>query len=335
MEIQKLLKVLRLDGSEKRYVATDDIQSAGDNIELALYSIADPGQPSDTGLKTLPTELVVKIATPLHPIDRASLAFTSSWLHRIIGNALKLNQFDRADFLRRLELDGMWLSEIFCETCQKFHEPRKSRDFTPREARRACVKYGDPKLEEKSFSPYLEDINFDIAAALSRLSRFRHKFNAESDLAAQLAHLEDIVVCTTHYDYPENPHVRVKQSIYYSEEDHILIKSQRTLFTGQSTSRDLLGILNRADTLRGIIYDAPELSAVCAHATWSNLYPFLFHPDDEFKWRPGQWSFRKRSIQDFDLPGRALQQCMWTHKDDCWINCEARSRLDSCLNGRI
>ncbi|KAF5597693.1 hypothetical protein FPANT_4009 [Fusarium pseudoanthophilum] len=173
MEVQTLLKMLRLDGSRKR--------------------IADAGQPSDIGLKTLPTELVIKIATALHPIDRASLAFTSSWLHRIIGNALKLNQFDRAEFLRRLELDGMWLSEIFCEACQKFHEPRVSREFTPREARRACVKYGDPKLEEKSFPPFLEDINFDIVAALSRFSRFRHKFTAESDFAAQWARLEDIV----------------------------------------------------------------------------------------------------------------------------------------------
>ncbi|RBR15751.1 hypothetical protein FVER53590_25929 [Fusarium verticillioides] len=249
MGIQKLLKVLRLDGSEKQYVAADDIQSTGDNMELTFYSIADPGQPSDIGLKTLPTELVVKIATALHPIDRASLAFTSSWLHRIIGNALKLNQFDRSEFLRRLELDGMWLSEIFCEACQKFHEPRKSRKFTPIEARRACIKHGDPKLEEKSFSPYLEDINFDIVAALSRFNRFRHKFTAQSDFAAQWAHLEDMVVCTTHYDYPENPHVRVEQSIYYSEEDHIQIKSQRTLFTGRSTGRDLLGILNRASAL--------------------------------------------------------------------------------------
>ncbi|QGI71330.1 hypothetical protein CEK26_003667 [Fusarium fujikuroi] len=305
MEVQKLLEMLRLDGSKKR--------------------IADPGQPSDIGLKTLPTELVVKIATALHPVDRASLAFTSSWLHRIIGNALKLNRFDRSEFLRRLELDGMWLSAIFCEICQKFHEPRKSRDFTPREARRACVKYGDPKLEEKSFCHYLQDIHFDIMAALSRSSRFRHKATAESDFTAQ----------TTYYpDDPENPRVRVEQTIYYSGEDHILIKSQRTLFTGESTGRDLLGILNRARTLSRIIHDAPELWAVCPHASWTELYPFLFRPDDEFKWRRGQWSFRKRSIQDF-LPGRALQQCLWTHKDDCWTNCEARSRLDSCLNGRI
>lgn len=315
---------------------TDDIESVGDDIELTFYSIADPGQPSDIGLKTLPTELVVKIATALHPIDRASLAFTSSWLHRIIGNALELNQFDRSEFLRRLELDGMWLSEIFCEICQKFHEPRKSRDFTPREARRACIKHGDPKLEKKSFSPYLQGIHFDIIAALSRSSRFRHKATAESDFMAQWDHLEDMVEWTTHYlDDPENPYVQVQQTIYYSGEDHILIKSQRILFTGESTGRDLSGIINRARALSWIIYNAPELSAVCAHTNWSSLYPFLFRPDDEFKWRRGQWSFRKRSIQDFDLPGRALQQCLWTHKDDCWINCEARSRLDSCLNGRI
>ncbi|KAG4291612.1 hypothetical protein FPRO06_13833 [Fusarium proliferatum] len=292
MEVQKLLEMLRLDGSKKRN--------------------ADPGQPSDIGLKTLPTELVVKIATALYPIDRASLAFTSSWLHRIIGNALKLNRFDRSEFLRRLELDGMWLSEIFCEICQKFHEPRKSRDFTPREARRACVKYGDPKLEEKSFSPYLQDIHFDIMAALSRSSRFRHKATAESDFTAQWYHLEDMVEWTTYYpDDPENPRVRVEQTIYYSGEDHILIKSQRTLFTGESTGRDLLGILNRARTLSRIIHDAPELWAVCPHASWTELYPFLFRPDDEFKWRRGQWSFRKSKVKIRQLPKRSYMVMWW------------------------
>ncbi|KAG4268200.1 hypothetical protein FPRO04_12592 [Fusarium proliferatum] len=257
MEVQKLLEMLRLDGSKKRTRRQNSDRSTPNR----------PRKPC----------LYIQLATQNH------------WY------ALKLNRFDRSKFLRRLELDGMWLSEIFCEICQKFHEPRKSRDFTPREARRACVKYGDPKLEEKSFSPYLQDIHFDIIAALSRSRRFRHKATAESDFAAQWYHLEDMVEWTTYYpDDPENPRVRVEQTIYYSGEDHILIKSQGTLFTGESTGRDLLGILNRARTLSRIIHDAPELWAVCPHASWTELYPFLFRPDDEFKWRRGQWSFQHR-----------------------------------------
>ncbi|KAF5549098.1 hypothetical protein FMEXI_4440 [Fusarium mexicanum] len=271
MEIQEHLKMLRLDGSEKR--------------------IADPGEPSNIGLETLPIELVIKIATALHPVDRASLAFTSSWLHSIIGNALKLNQFDRAEFLRRLELDGMWLSEIFCEICQKFHEPPKSRNFTPKEARRACIHYEDPKLEKQSFSPFLsKEIHFDIMAALSRLSRFRHKSTYQSDFAANL---EDMIEFITLYvNDEEDPHIRRKENIYYSEEDHILIKSERTLFPGRSTGREVSGILEGACSLGWILHDCPELSTVCEHVDWSDLYPFLFRPDDEFKWRRGQWSFQ-------------------------------------------
>ncbi|KAF5654304.1 hypothetical protein FCIRC_13983 [Fusarium circinatum] len=272
MEIQKHLKRLRLDGS-------DDIQSAGDDIELTLYSIADPGQPSNIGLKTLPIELVSRIATALHPVDRASLAFTSSWLHSIIGNALKLNQFDRSEFLRRLQLDGMWLSEIFCEICQKFHEPRKSRNFTPREARRACIHYGDPKLEKQSFSRFLgKEIHFDIMAALLRLRRFRHKSTYQSDFAA---HLEYMIQFTRDYvDDEEDPHIQVDQDLYYSQEDHILIKSQRRLFPGRSTGREVTGILNGARDLGWIIHENPELLAVCEHTYWPDLYPFLFRPED-------------------------------------------------------
>ncbi|KAF5582655.1 hypothetical protein FPCIR_9406 [Fusarium pseudocircinatum] len=235
MDITKDLKMLRLDGSKKR--------------------IADPEQPSEIGLKTLPTELLIKIATALHPINRASLAFTSSWLHSIIGNALKLNQFDRLEFLRRLELDDMWLSEIFCEICQKFHEPRKSRNFTPREARRACIRYGDPKLEKPNFA----------------------------------SHLEQMIEFTLDYvDDEEGPHIRVDQDIYYSHEDRILIKSQRTLFPGRNTGREVMGILNGARNLGWIIHENPELLAVCEHTYWPEVYPYLFRPEDEFKWRRGQ-----------------------------------------------
>ncbi|KAF5637165.1 hypothetical protein F52700_4902 [Fusarium sp. NRRL 52700] len=267
MEIQKDLEMMSLDASNKR--------------------IADPGQPLNIGLKNLPIELVVKIATALLPIDRASLAFTSSWLHSIIGNALKLNQFDRSEFLRRLERDGMWLSEIFCEICQKFHEPQQSRNFTPREAQRACILHGDPKLGKQSFSRFPpEEINFNIVAALSRLSRFPHKSTVESDFAA---HQEDMIETDILYvNDKEDPHTRVEKSMYYSDEDHILIKSQTTLFSGRGTGREVSGILERAMDLAWMLHNGPELPSICEHIHWLDLYRCLIRPEDEFKWRRGQ-----------------------------------------------
>ncbi|KAF4953774.1 hypothetical protein FGADI_5767 [Fusarium gaditjirri] len=202
-------------------------------------------------LRSLPTELLIQIATLLAPIDRASLAFTSSWLHGIFGNATKLNQYDRWQLLIRFEGDNIWPSEILCEICQKFHVPRKSRQrFTEKEGRRTCIRNGALYLQQYSISPYLSrEIHFDVMAAISR----SHHFTPTAPLPG-----EPSVEFVARYDHPENElAIRLQQSIHFSK------------------------------------------------------------------------------TQEFDLPGEELHECVWTHKGDCWVNCQARSRLDSVLEGRI
>ncbi|KAF5241365.1 hypothetical protein FANTH_9170 [Fusarium anthophilum] len=127
-------------------------------------------------LQSLPTELLTQIVTLLAPVDRASLAFTSSWLHKLFSNTTKLNGYDRWKFLSRLEQSYMWPSEILCEICLKFHEPRKNRQtFTEKEGRRACIRNGAPSLQPLSVSPYLSrEIHFDVMAAMSRSNRHNH-----------------------------------------------------------------------------------------------------------------------------------------------------------------
>ncbi|KAF5552676.1 hypothetical protein FMEXI_2827 [Fusarium mexicanum] len=128
-------------------------------------------------LQNLPTELLTQIVTLLAPVDRACLAFTSSWLHKLFSNTTKLNGLDRWKFLSRLEQSYMWPSEILCEICMRFHEPRKNRQtFTEKEGRRACIRNDAPSLQRLSISPYLSrEIHFDVMAAMSRSNRHNHR----------------------------------------------------------------------------------------------------------------------------------------------------------------
>jgi hypothetical protein len=295
-----------------------------------VHMISKPKSKS-TPLKTLqslPTELLIKVATLLAPIDRASLAFTSSWLHSIFGNALKLNQLDRWTFLRRLEDNNMWPSEVLCEICQKFHEPRKSRRFTPKEGQRACIGNGSLALQRMVMSPYLSrEIHFDVMAAISR----SHHFTPDLPLPG-----EPSVQFVAPYANDENELViRLQQSVHFSAEGHVLIKSQRVLFPGRNAGRGTHKVLEGTGILHRFLSETYELGTICGHAKWADLYPFISSPDKDFEWPRGQWSFRHSSLQDFDLPGEELQECLWTHKGDCWVNCQARARLDSALEGRV
>ncbi|WKT52380.1 hypothetical protein QSH57_002894 [Fusarium oxysporum f. sp. vasinfectum] len=273
------------------------------HIPVAVIDIIIMTKPKSSPLKTLqslPTELLIQIATLLAPIDRASLAFTSSWLHGLFGNATKLNGFDRWKLLKRLEQSNMWPSEILCEICQKFHEPRKSRrTFTQKEGQRACIRNGASHLQRLSISPYLfEGDSFRCHGGYIEVSPF-HAKGATSRRAK-------CTVCGT-----------------------------RILFPGRDAGREANKIIQGTGTLHRVLQETSELGTICGHARWADIYPFITRPDEQFGWHQGQWSFRHSSLQEFDLPGEELQECLWTHKGDCWVNCQARARLDSALEGRI
>ncbi|KAF4439049.1 hypothetical protein FACUT_4403 [Fusarium acutatum] len=286
-------------------------------------------QSSQTTLQRLPTELLTEIATLLAPIDRASLAFTSSWLHQLFSNATKLNEFDRWKFLRRLEQNYMWPSEILCEICRKFHEPRKSRQtITEKEGRRACINNDAPHLQRLSISPYLSrEIHFDVMAAISRSQRFNPNPLLPGEPSIQF-------VAPFVNDHNELV-IRLQQSVHISRQRHVLLKSQRILFPGRNTGREPHRIIEGIENLHRFFQESNELSTICGHAKWTDLYPFITRSDEEFEWPRGQWSFRYSGLQEFDLPGEHLQECLWTHKGDCWLICQARARLDSALEGRI
>ncbi|KAF4498108.1 hypothetical protein FAGAP_5700 [Fusarium agapanthi] len=280
-------------------------------------------------LQNLPTELLTEITTLLAPIDRASLAFTSSWLHKLFSNTTKLNGYDRWKFLSRLEQSYMWPSEILCEICQKFHEPRKSRQtFTEKEGRRACIGNGAAHLQRLSISPYLSsEIHFDVMAAISRSYRSNPDALIPGEASVQFV--------SPHLNDDDELVIRLQQTVHFSRQKHVLLKSQRILFPGRNTGREPSKVIEGIETLRRAFKDSYEIGSICGHVRWTDIYPFITHPDEEFKWPQGQWSFRHSGLQEFDLPGEQLQECLWTHKGNCWLTCQARARLDSTLEGRM
>ncbi|KAF5557908.1 hypothetical protein FNAPI_5281 [Fusarium napiforme] len=280
-------------------------------------------------LQSLPPELLTLIASLLAPIDRASLAFTSYWLHNLFKNATTLNGFDKWFFLCRLEQSHMWPDEILCDVCRKFHEPRKSRTFfTEKEGRRACVLNGAAHVQRSSVSPYLSrGVHFDVMSAISRSNRFI--FGVLPPGQRSVKFVQPL------FNDEGKLIIRLQQKMYISSQKHILIKSQRILFPGKNTGRQPNKIIEGVEALHRTLQESEELGSICGHAKWTDMYPFITQPDEEFKWPVGQWSFRYSKMQEFDLPGQQLQECLWTHKGDCWLNCHARARLDSALEGRV
>ncbi|KAF5710338.1 hypothetical protein FMUND_9540 [Fusarium mundagurra] len=280
-------------------------------------------------LRSLPAELLTQIATLLAPIDRASLAFTSRWLHNLFSNATKLNGFDKWKFLGRLEQSYMWPGEILCDRCFKFHEPRKSRHtFTEKEGQRACIRNGASHLQRSAVSPYLSsEIHWDVMAAISRSNRFTPDALLPGEPSVQFV--------APFFNDDEKLVIRLQQTVHFSRQKHILLKQQRILFPGRNTGREPHKIIEGVEALHRAFEGSEELGSICGHAKWTDLYPFITRPDEEFEWPLGQWSFRYSRIQEFGIPGQQAQECLWTHKGDCWLTCQARASLDSALEGRV
>ncbi|KAI1015274.1 hypothetical protein LB504_011026 [Fusarium proliferatum] len=78
-----------IKSSESRVRSTKIPLGVGDMITMPKTK-----QSPRITLQSLPTELLTEIVTLLEPVDRASLAFTSSWFHGLFGNTTKLNGFD-------------------------------------------------------------------------------------------------------------------------------------------------------------------------------------------------------------------------------------------------
>ncbi|KAF4985240.1 hypothetical protein FDECE_16710 [Fusarium decemcellulare] len=211
------------------------------------------------GLHDLPMELLIEIATQLCPLDRASLACVSRHTHMITSRALRLDWKLRFKLLERLESDGVWLPEILCSLCYKFHQPR-DLVWTEAEGHRECVLYGDPTIGRKTTSPYLPtQVYFDIVSAISRCSRFGSKLYDVDRLAS-----------SHHYKREGAKINRIVSARVHQE--HVIIKTETVLFSGQNRATALENVHN----IERLIHDNAGLAPICGHGLWVDLLRFAF-----------------------------------------------------------
>ncbi|KAF4451720.1 hypothetical protein F53441_5399 [Fusarium austroafricanum] len=327
MEVIQQLDAVSLHSSpdataEDRTKLEDDIDSSNGE-----WSECKSALPRQIGLQGLPKELIIHIAGLLNPVDRASLAFTHRWTYSITKNALSLSPTDRHAFLNRLEADGIWLHMILCKSCKIFHRPQLDRFYKKEEGDRLCIQHGSANLRSLSFSPYLPpNVHFDLLAAISR----SHKFRPNSPV-----YRPELLTCVQiHTNGQGELLIRKESGLHFSRGGHAILKSQMILFPGRHKDHDptksLADTLNLAETLES----TSLLGNICGHAYWPDLCLFMFHGYTPLERNHGQWS-SPNNLSLFSESPKALQECIWTHKGDCWLRCKARAQIESGLEGRM
>ncbi|KAJ3528440.1 hypothetical protein NM208_g10196 [Fusarium decemcellulare] len=269
------------------------------SLNVGLYIPKAP-----KGLHNLPRELLIEIATQLCPLDRASLACVSRHTHMIAGRALRVDWKLRFKLLERLESDGVWLSEILCSLCYRFHQPR-DLVWTEAEGHRECVLYGDPTIARKTTSPYLPtQVYFDIVSAISRCSRFGSKLYDVDRLAS-----------SHHYKRDGAKINRIVSARVHQE--HVIIKTETVLFSGQNRATALENVHN----IERLIHDNAGLAPICGHGLWIDLLRFAFPNIVDSLVSPHFPPLYRSEVQE----------CLWTHERTCWTRCDVSSRLENWL----
>lgn len=274
----------------------------------------------DNPFESISNELLIMVATLLSPLDRASLAFTSRHTHALLQNALSLNPHsDRYNFLSRLENSGIWPEEILCAGCKKFHLPRKRRQWTQKEGSRDCIRNGSMFLLGYLETPYLQyQVHFDLVAAIMRSHRHNSGVYSVNLLASHQVHANERVkiVSTTS--------ARVHQG-------QLLLKTETFVFCGKAAE----ALWNIA-LARKMLSSIESLWQVCQHLNWDQPWRFVFYPFFHFLHESkGVPQYREDTgtfVSRYDQNMSALHKCLWTHPSNCWIRCQAASRVETSLD---
>lgn len=266
-------------------------------------------------LQALPREVLIKIATYLNVINQACLAFTCRCTHQALGRALGLNPgHERYMFLRRLERDGMWPSEILCETCSKFHLPRRNRTWNEYEGPRRCIQYGNGRALEYLESPYLpRQVHFDIVAAITRSYRFDSGLYDINYLFSTDQYTAGRAKITSN----------VSARLYKGS---LVLKTELVLSAGKMAFAS-----ENVDKLEKMLQKSTKLENVCQHVKWAEVLLFIFRPQLPTVQKSGQSCMGKHPSQECKISGQDLHTCLWTHSQRCWSRCGAYSRLGSDL----
>ncbi|KAH7014834.1 hypothetical protein EDB80DRAFT_545507, partial [Ilyonectria destructans] len=189
--------------------------------------------------------------------------------------------------------------QILCPLCRIFHTPRNTHVSDLREGGRACVKFGDKKIQQKTTSRHLpRQVHFDLVAAITRSHRH------------QSASHDPRLLNSSHYYYHEYGSARISCSVSAKVVNRrLLLKTEKYLFPRVET----LDALDAIPELLAILKGNPGLGACCAHYEWQWFQRFIFRPHPYF---PEQTK---------------KQWCLWTHGERCWH--PHRVRDGPCLEG--
>ncbi|EEU41150.1 uncharacterized protein NECHADRAFT_83278 [Fusarium vanettenii 77-13-4] len=232
-------------------------------------------------LQGLPRGVLIKIATYLNITNKACLAFTC---------------------------------QILCETCSKFHLPRRDRTWNKYEGPRRCIQYGNGRALEYLESPYLpRQVHFDIVAAITRSYRFDSGLYDTNSFFSTEKYTAGRAKITSN----------VSARLYKGS---IVLKAELVLSAGKVAFAS-----ENVDKLEKMLQKSTKLENVCQHVKWAEVLPFIFRPQLPTVQKSGQSCLGKHSSQKCKISRQDLHTCLWTHSQKCWSRCDAYSRLGSDL----
>lgn len=305
---------------------SNTLLASSSSSSSSTWATSDEGLSPDTSpilnrFEALPKEILVEIATILDPIDRACLAFTCKHACSVLGRALKLNYWhDRWYFLYRLETQGTCPGEILCRSCHKFHLPRKHRGYSSTDASRACVNSNAKRAQ--CDSPHLpRQVYFDILAAMARSFLRNRPSMYNIDLLSSKCLLADGAA-----------QIRSRTYARYRKRS-FLLKTETILYAGP---RATAGAFPNVTRIGYLAAQCPDIYNICQHASWAELWPFIFQ-----RYHPGitirnQWCSNgpKNMLPWINhIFDEDIHECLWTHERTCWTHCDASVRLDPRLRG--
>ncbi|KAK0718750.1 hypothetical protein B0T21DRAFT_414791 [Apiosordaria backusii] len=159
----------------------DDCANGSNNLSPTLKQ-ESPSPCAITRLEQLPKELLLEINDCLEPWEWAALALTSrTMLSKIGSNALRLPKKSLYNLLVLLEKQGIYLSDILCPMCVRFHSTSSATADTSRLCEKNVPGWTRGKGEDPLPSYYLAllenpnnviTIPFNMANAVMRSCNF-------------------------------------------------------------------------------------------------------------------------------------------------------------------
>ncbi|KAH8672168.1 hypothetical protein BGZ61DRAFT_536828 [Ilyonectria robusta] len=256
-----------------------------ENCRLSIYKPPRPRLSGNEIFSNVPTETVLEISMYLDEVDQAALALSSRRLLYMMGTeTLQLEEPMRFELLGRLERDGVYLMDILCSICRRFHLPRLTDGPTSNEteAARPCYYYGNKWIQESTASRNLPvGMHFDMVAAVTR--SIRHQ---------ALYYKSHMIYKTVRWVYGSSECRLATTHTVRVVDGHFLVRKENCLYPESIRSASLCSV----PKLQRMLARLEQFTTCCEHVKWADTVDFLFDPT---------------------LKTWPQHVCLWTHPEQC------------------